>query len=692
MMENEHERLLEELRTPYFLIHEGRVEFLNGSASAQLGYTPGDIVGKPFSQLCAPRTREEWSKAHQEILTASKAPGPFSGILLAADGSEIPVEVTAWATTYRGKPAIAQTTRAIEEREETEGALRESQEKLRVMLESIAEGIVVIDLDSRIADMNGVMLRLYGYAHKEDVVGRSVFEFLSPKDKNKAIDNMQKTLWEGYRGNLELTFVNRHGHEYEVEISGAPLRDKSGRPVGLIAVTRDITERKRAQEEIRHRLLFEELIATLSTKFINYTPEEIDGGIVSALQSIAEFSGVDRSHVCLLTEDGTRIEKTYEWCAEGIESNMANLQGVTAETAPWWVGKLKRLENIQVSTVTELPESARIERDTLGLDTVRSSLTVPMHHGTSLIGILGFHSIRTEKIWSDEDIALLKIIGETFVNALARKQAEEALREAEELNRVLVETAAKAGEGLAVFQEREGNEAICVFVNDEFARIVGYAIEELLGQSPPNTISPEVWRGRLKVQTEKKASQEARPRIELDLFRKDGQTIPVDIGIGNTTYQGKPATVLYMTDISERRRQEAENLQLQETLRLYSNQVVRASKELLHAIREFHARESMVQAIAGQRLFKRTTVPHPEPVRIGEVELLTAREIQVLQLAARGLSNKDIGAELGITVRTVKGHLLNIYAKMNVRSRTEAVSCALQEGWIRLEDMGQRVV
>ncbi|MBM3132518.1 MAG: PAS domain S-box protein, partial [Chloroflexi bacterium] len=232
-------------------------------------------------------------------------------------------------------------------------------------------------------------------------------------------------------------------------------------------------------------------------------------------------------------------------------------------------------------------------------------------------------------------------------------------------------------------------EATCVFVNDEFARIVGCATGELIGQSPPNTISPDLWRGRLKAETEKKATHETRPRIELDLVRTDGRTIPVDIGIGSTTYQNKPATVLYMTDISERRRQEAENLQLQETLRLYSNQVVKASKELLHAIREFHARESMVQAIAGQKLLKRAAVPPPAPVRVGEVELLTAREIQVLQLAARGLSNKDISAELGITVRTVKGHLINIYAKMNVRSRTEAVSCALKEGWIRLEDMGQ---
>lgn len=65
-----------------------------------------------------------------------------------------------------------------------------------------------------------------------------------------------------------------------------------------------------------------------------------------------------------------------------------------------------------------------------------------------------------------------------------------------------------------------------------------------------------------------------------------------------------------------------------------------------------------------------------------QAEVLTPREVQVLQLAARGLTNKAIGQQLGISPRTVQGHLANVYGKLGVASRTEAVTEGLRQGWI----------
>lgn len=70
----------------------------------------------------------------------------------------------------------------------------------------------------------------------------------------------------------------------------------------------------------------------------------------------------------------------------------------------------------------------------------------------------------------------------------------------------------------------------------------------------------------------------------------------------------------------------------------------------------------------------------------GQVEPLTERELEVLRLAAQGLTNKAIAAELGLSDRTVQGHLANIYGKLAVASRTEAVTRALKLGWLVLDD------
>lgn len=88
------------------------------------------------------------------------------------------------------------------------------------------------------------------------------------------------------------------------------------------------------------------------------------------------------------------------------------------------------------------------------------------------------------------------------------------------------------------------------------------------------------------------------------------------------------------------------------------------------------AAKVIVQAIAGR------------PTVAGEpIEPLTARELDVLRLARRGLTNKAIAAELGLSDRTVQGHLANIYGKLGAASRTEAVTKALKLGWLALDDV-----
>lgn len=75
-----------------------------------------------------------------------------------------------------------------------------------------------------------------------------------------------------------------------------------------------------------------------------------------------------------------------------------------------------------------------------------------------------------------------------------------------------------------------------------------------------------------------------------------------------------------------------------------------------------------------------------EKVPISAAESLTEREHEVLLLAARGLTNRSIGVQLSISNRTVQGHLANVYAKLNVGSRTEAVTKAIQIGVIQLRE------
>jgi DNA-binding NarL/FixJ family response regulator len=101
-------------------------------------------------------------------------------------------------------------------------------------------------------------------------------------------------------------------------------------------------------------------------------------------------------------------------------------------------------------------------------------------------------------------------------------------------------------------------------------------------------------------------------------------------------------------------------------------------QELVRAVRATAAGQAAIDPAVAPRLIARLTQPGPQP------DALTERELEVLRLAARGQTNKQIGAALQISDRTVQNHLANIYAKLNVASRTEAVTVGLQRNLISL--------
>ena len=110
-----------------------------------------------------------------------------------------------------------------------------------------------------------------------------------------------------------------------------------------------------------------------------------------------------------------------------------------------------------------------------------------------------------------------------------------------------------------------------------------------------------------------------------------------------------------------------------------------SSEELVRAVRAVAAGESALDPRVTARVMAQLVAGRP-PGAQGAVEGLTERELEVLRLAARGHTNRAIGRELGISDRTVQGHLANIFGKLGVSTRTEAVLLALKQGWITLDE------
>jgi DNA-binding NarL/FixJ family response regulator len=107
-------------------------------------------------------------------------------------------------------------------------------------------------------------------------------------------------------------------------------------------------------------------------------------------------------------------------------------------------------------------------------------------------------------------------------------------------------------------------------------------------------------------------------------------------------------------------------------------------KELISAIRAVSRGESVLQPSIAEKIMLRMS--SQTGTQQTTKDLLSERELEVLRLAARGLPNKEIARRLGLSIRTVHSHLANIFMKMHVGSRTEAVLQALRQGMISLQD------
>ena len=190
-----------------------------------------------------------------------------------------------------------------------------------------------------------------------------------------------------------------------------------------------------ARHRKRKSVIFENIITTISTNFINLQPDEIDNEINRALRTISQATRVERSCVVIFSGDAGDAQGdirpatcTHAWSAPEIVAQNRPLDSISATTWPWLQAHIARGAIVNAPLVSALPAEAEVERRVCRAQSIQSFVVIPMTYRGDVVGYLKFDALRTQKTWSDHTIALLKTVGEIFVNALEHKRAQEALQ------------------------------------------------------------------------------------------------------------------------------------------------------------------------------------------------------------------------------------------------------------------------
>jgi PAS domain S-box-containing protein len=258
----------------------GQILETNRQGEVLFGRSRNEIAGMHQSALHPPGKAEEYKQRFAAHVAKGHA-ADYEGEVIRRDGTIIPVIISASPLTINGYPLILGIFRDITKRKQAEEALRENEEKLHLMFESAGEGIVVIDLDNKILDVNQAMVRMHGYDSREELIGRNALDLCAEEDRARASSNTRRRLEKGLRGAIEYTLLRKDGSKFPAEVNMATIRDAHGIPIGFIGIFVDITKRKQAEEALQEsqealRQMFESVSDGISVINLNGVITEVN--------------------------------------------------------------------------------------------------------------------------------------------------------------------------------------------------------------------------------------------------------------------------------------------------------------------------------------------------------------------------------------------------------------------------------
>ena len=412
--------------------------------------------------------------------------------------------------------------------------------------------IVVKDRESRYVFANARSAHASQVADPAEMIGKTDSEvgFLS-KERAEQFHQESVRVMETGESLVDRDVMLRQdevGRDMWLSTTKIPWREPGGEIIGTIGVTYDITDRKQAEEAVKYRIAFEELISSLSTRFINLNADETDAGIDYALAAVGKFADVDRSYVFQYSDaERSTFRNTNEWCGVGIEAHLDTLGDIPSSTLPWWTARMNRFEVIHISRVADLGEEARAEKAIFEEQEIKSLVTVPIVYSGQLMGFLGFDSVRSARGWHKTDVALLQALADIIANALQRQRAEALRKESEERYRAVFEG---APDGILI---ADAETKRFQYANPAICHMLGYGEEELKGMGIGN-IHPEKDLPHVVAEFEAQVRGEKSLAPELPCLCKDGRVIYADIRSTPIVIGDRGCVVGIFTDITERRK------------------------------------------------------------------------------------------------------------------------------------------
>jgi PAS domain S-box-containing protein len=288
----------------------GRIVSVNPQAEQLFGYEPGTLGGV-FVETLVPERARHRHRQHRAGFVASPDVRPMGADLELAgrrrDGYEFPVDISLAPITSGGADLVVAAVRDVTEKRAAVAA----QTELAAIVRSSLDAIMSTTLEGRITSWNPAAEALFGYT-REEMLGTHIATLVPPAG-SAVFEELLALATEGAsRGARDTRWRHRGGHDVDVAVSVSPLRDQSGALLGFSSMARDISERKRAEDELRRLFAEEERLehqhaATAEIRLALLSDVPLGDSLSLICQHAGELLGAPVAVISLRDTGGLRV-------------------------------------------------------------------------------------------------------------------------------------------------------------------------------------------------------------------------------------------------------------------------------------------------------------------------------------------------------------------------------------------------
>jgi PAS domain S-box-containing protein len=342
---------------------DNKTIYVNPALEKILGWTLDEMRGKSVENYLSSESIPIFDKITHERYTNGIPSSTYSLTFIQKDGSNIITRVAGTAL-YNTDNEIIGSFGFISDIT----AEKTAQERYRSLIEFNPDAITLTDLQFNIVAVNDQAIKLNGAKSAEELIGRKAFDFIAPEDRERAMKNAAKTLEEGTRLIFEYKLLKLDGSTFPAELIVSTIVDEKGDPTSFIGITRDISDRKKAEQQLveserKYRTLVENINSgifrvSVEGKLLQCNPAFLE---MFGYDSIEEINKSDLSLLYVNQDDREIfVEELYK---EG-EINIRDILMKKKDETTFWASISSRLapeKKYHDGIIEDISERKRVE-------------------------------------------------------------------------------------------------------------------------------------------------------------------------------------------------------------------------------------------------------------------------------------------------------------------------------------------